>query len=118
MVNALLHIYLNPKWSKAIQVHFYKLCNNLLEQDVDEEVELDEDKHKIDEEEAEAIYKASPFYKRYLGEAQDIAKQITLPYDPVNEYCSNKLTEPLLKKHLPYLPFWSSFTSPTGKQVC
>ena len=117
MVNSLLHIYLNPKRSKALQLHFEKLCNDVVEQEIDEEVK-DEDKHMIDQEEAEAIYKASPFYKRYLGKAQDIAKQIIVTDDPVNEYCNDKLTELLLKKHLPYLPLWSSFMSPTGKQVC
>ena len=49
MVNALLFSYLNPKRSKALQVHFLKLCTNAVEQDIDEEVELDEDKYKIDQ---------------------------------------------------------------------
>ena len=64
MVNSLLHIYLNPKRSKALQVHFEKLCNDVVEQDIDEKVELDEDKYKIDQKEAEAMYKTSPFYER------------------------------------------------------
>ena len=92
MVNSLPHIYLNPKWSKALQVQFEKLCNDVVEQEIDEEVELNEDKYKTDQEEAGAIYKASPFYKRYLGKTQDIAKQITVTDDPVNEYYNDKLT--------------------------
>ena len=83
-----------------------------MEQDINEDVELDEDKYKIDQEEDKAIYKASPFYKRYL------AKQTTVTDDLMYEYCNDKLTKLLLKKHLPYLPLRSSFMSPTGKQVC
>lgn len=118
-VNSLLNVLLTPRYTESLQIDFNMLSNfEDCEEIIQDDLRFsDIEKIQLDEDEIENNIRASRFYSRYYSMAQNIKNQKINPGSPVNKYFNRRLADMLVTEHLPYLPLWTSFMSPTGKRL-
>ena len=118
-VESLLKILLTPRRTESLKDDFDTLGNPVQneKEEQDDDRYNDIEKNYPDEDELKKISESSPFYIRYRGMARTISDHKINKYKPVNKYFNQRLAYLLLSEHLPYLPVWTCFMSPTGTRL-